>query len=406
MDVIRCDEKDYLIWKWRPNGSSLGENKRENAIRWGSPIRVKEGSVAVFVYSGKDGLAQDYIEGPADTIVDTQNLPVIASIVGLAYKGGTPFQAEVYFVNLAETIQTKFAVPYFDVFDPELQEFSVPIAVRGTIDFNISDYKNFIKIHRLDDFSVEDLQKQIKDAVIENIKDIVANAPERYDIPVIQIERKISAIKQDAIALLEDKLHDDYGASLKDINLAGVEINKESEGYKELKAVTKDLTAETRKAKTRIGIKDMAANQKLGVFGKAANMVVDIKESAYLKRKQTQREYSEEYETELSGKVGAAGAKIASAIVKKDGKAVHSKGAPTPPPIPTVAYHVVISGQSAGPYDMQTLKEMADSGVIDSDTYAWKDGMANWEKAKDIEELSLLFEPSGQKPNLPPIPQI
>lgn len=35
MDEIRCDEPSYLIWKWHPSGSQLGENQRENAIRWG-----------------------------------------------------------------------------------------------------------------------------------------------------------------------------------------------------------------------------------------------------------------------------------------------------------------------------------------------------------------------------------
>ena len=33
MDVIRCDEPSYLIWKWHPAGSQLGRNSRENAIR-------------------------------------------------------------------------------------------------------------------------------------------------------------------------------------------------------------------------------------------------------------------------------------------------------------------------------------------------------------------------------------
>ena len=46
LNVIRCDEEDYLVWKWRPNGVVSG---RENAIRWGSSLRVKEGEVAVFV---------------------------------------------------------------------------------------------------------------------------------------------------------------------------------------------------------------------------------------------------------------------------------------------------------------------------------------------------------------------
>ena len=117
MDVIRCDEQSYLIWKWRPEGTQKGNNRKENAIRWGSSLRVKEGSVAVFVYSQLDGTAQDYIVGPYDSVLETENLPVIASIVGLAYDGGTPFQAEVYFINLAEIIQVKFAVPFFDVYD-------------------------------------------------------------------------------------------------------------------------------------------------------------------------------------------------------------------------------------------------------------------------------------------------
>lgn len=62
MDEIRCDESSYLIWKWHPKG--LEGDSRENAIRWGSPLRVKDGEVAVFVYKQEDGISQDYIEGP------------------------------------------------------------------------------------------------------------------------------------------------------------------------------------------------------------------------------------------------------------------------------------------------------------------------------------------------------
>ena len=47
MDEIRCDEPSYLIWKWHPAGAQLGNNNRENAIRWGSSLRVKDGEVAV-----------------------------------------------------------------------------------------------------------------------------------------------------------------------------------------------------------------------------------------------------------------------------------------------------------------------------------------------------------------------
>ena len=144
MDEIRCDEPSYLIWKWHPTGSQQGNNSRENAIRWGSSLRVKDGEVAVFVYKQKDGTMQDFIVGPFDQTIKTANFPVLASIVGLAYDGGTPFQAEVYFINMAQVVQVKFGVPYFDVYDPRFDDFGVPVAVRGTISFRINDYREFI----------------------------------------------------------------------------------------------------------------------------------------------------------------------------------------------------------------------------------------------------------------------
>ena len=59
MDEIRCDEPSYLIWKWHPTGSQAGNNSRENAIRWGSSLRVKDGEVAVFVCKQKNGTRDD-----------------------------------------------------------------------------------------------------------------------------------------------------------------------------------------------------------------------------------------------------------------------------------------------------------------------------------------------------------
>ena len=85
MDVIRCDEKEYLIWKWRPAGQDAGSTKKENSIRYGSSLRVKDGEVAVFVYKQRDGSMQDFIVGPYDETIKTANFPVLTSIVGLAF---------------------------------------------------------------------------------------------------------------------------------------------------------------------------------------------------------------------------------------------------------------------------------------------------------------------------------
>ena len=73
MDEIRCDEPSYLIWKWHPSGLQEAETVRENSIRWGSSLRVKDGEVAVFVYKQKNGTMQDFIVGPFDQIIKTAN---------------------------------------------------------------------------------------------------------------------------------------------------------------------------------------------------------------------------------------------------------------------------------------------------------------------------------------------
>ena len=72
-DVIRCDEQEYLIHKWRPSGEANSTIK-ENAIRYGSSLRVKEGELAVFVYKQKDASVQDFIEGPFDQTIKTLSL--------------------------------------------------------------------------------------------------------------------------------------------------------------------------------------------------------------------------------------------------------------------------------------------------------------------------------------------
>ena len=113
MDVIRCDEQEYLVWKWRPAGQDANTTNKENSIRWGSSLRVKDGEVAVFVYKQKDGSMQDFIEGPFDQIIKTENFPVITSILGAAYDGASPFQAEIYFIKLVYSNKVLIFIEYY-----------------------------------------------------------------------------------------------------------------------------------------------------------------------------------------------------------------------------------------------------------------------------------------------------
>lgn len=232
MDVIRCDETGYLIWKWHPKGTVEGESAKENAIRLGSSLRVKSGEAAVFVYHSNGEQVQDYIVGPYDSILTTENLPLISSVIGLAYNGNTPFQAEVYFVNLAQILQVKIGVPYFDVADSRFPDRGVPTSVRGVISFKITDIEDFIKKYQLRTISIEEFRNTIKAATAKYVKNVVVNAPDEYGIPVTQLEKKLLQINEIIEKYLHKRLLDEFGATVVSVDISDIEIDKSSPNYK------------------------------------------------------------------------------------------------------------------------------------------------------------------------------
>lgn len=437
MNVIRCDEPSYLVWKWQPEGDS---NKRENGIRFGSALRVKDGEVAVFVYKQNNDLYEDFIEGPFDGIIETKNFPVLANIVGLGYQGDTPFQAEVYFINTAGIVQVPFGVPYFDLFDPRYQDFSVPAAVRGTVTFKITDYRAFVKLHRLIEFTLEDLQEQVRDKVVQNVKGIVANIPATTGIPAIQIERNLPMINSSAEASLKASVEPIFGIDIVTTDISAVELDKTSAGYQELKRVTQDVTTATVQAQTAANVKNIAMMQEINAENLKESLRIQREEGQYAQHLQTQSANMAAFQIGAQTEVGVAGAQALGNMGAAGATSVNGNGGMNltgmmtgmalggaigqnlagtmngmmnpmqnmatnaqtmvPPPVPTTAYHVAVNGQATGPYDLAMLKTMASNGSLGKDSLVWKQGMAEWAQASSVLELSSIWN----TPDMPPIP--
>lgn len=439
MNTIRCDEPEYLIWKWRPSGEA-NSTKRENSIRWGSSLRVKEGEVAVFVYKQKDGTMHDFIEGPFDQTIKTANFPILSSIIGLAYGGDSPFQAEVYFINLANTVQVQFGIPFFDVFDPRFLDFGVPTAVRGSITFNIPDYKAFIKQHRLINFDLDDFYDQVKDAVCMRVKSYVSNAPTDYGLPVIQLERRISELSDIIKSKLRDDFAEDFGIHIKRVDINAIEIDKTSRGYAELREVTADQQRRTISAQTDINIRNLDDMQRINATNMEETLRIQREEAQRAQRLQTETNFIGAHalnqQTEvlktgmqslgemsnvnlggggmnpagmMTGMMlgGAMGNQMAGMMNQMGGQMYQSMQAP--PPMPTSQYYVAVNGQQSGPYGVQQLQQFAAQGLFTAQSLVWKQGMAGWEQACNVAELAQLFMaatpppmPGGGMPPMPP----
>lgn len=433
MDVIRCDEKEYLVWKWRPSGDA-NTTKRENSIRYGSSLRVKDGELAVFVYQQKDGSMQDFILGPFDQTIKSANFPVLTSIVGLAFGGSSPFQAEIYFINLSGNIQMKFGVPYFEVFDPRFMDFSVPVSARGTLTFNISDYKEFIKLNRLINFELEDFNKQIKDAVAKYVKGIITNIPQDNGIPVLQMERKLLEINDLISERLKSRMERDFGVNMKGFDLSSIEIDKESDGYNQLRRITADQATKTTIAQTDLSIKNAQDMQQINANNMDETLRIQRDEAQRAQKLQTETNFigahSLNQQTDVlktaaqnlgemgsmnlgtgSGGMNPAGMMTGMMLGGAMGNQMAgmmsqmgqnmSQQQNTPPPPPIIAYNIAINGQTAGPFIFQQLQQMVQNGQLTPNTHVWKQGMAGWELAGNVQELNGLF---GAVPPPPPPP--
>lgn len=439
MNVIRCDEQEYLVWKWRPLGQDVNSTSRENSIRYGSSLRVKDGEVAVFVYKQENGIVQDFIEGPYDDTIKTANFPVLSSIVGLAFGGESPFQAEVYFINLAQNNQLRFSVPYFDVFDPRLPDHGVPMAVRGIITFNITDYKGYLKLNRLVNFDHNQFLEQIRGALSKYVKGVVMNIPQEMGIPMVQMERQILSINERVESYLKPRLENDFGVNVKGLDISALQIDKDSPYYEDLRQLTAGNTAKTMNAQTDLSIKNMQDSQRINLANMEETLRIQREEAQRAQRLQTETNFmgahSLDQQTEVLktgaqslGQMGTmdaggqgggmnpagmmTGMMMGGAMGQQMAGMMQNMGQQmqgamnTPPPMPNVQYHVSVNGSQAGPFNMQQLQQLAQNGQLTPQTYVWKQGMANWEFAGNVPELAGLFAPPPPGSMPPPPPPI
>ncbi len=108
-------------------------------FRLGSQVIVRESQNAVFF---RDGKSLD-VFGPGRHTITTYNIPILASIIGLATSGKSPFPAEVVFVNMKEFLNQKWGTPEPIAFrDPDLG--MVRLRSFGQFAFQVKDVSLFV----------------------------------------------------------------------------------------------------------------------------------------------------------------------------------------------------------------------------------------------------------------------
>ena len=350
--------------------------------------------------------------------------------------------------NLSKGSQLNFAIPYFDVFDPRLQDYGVPVSVHGAVVYAIEDMDLFHSVNRNEGYSDETFKNKLRGQLTKFIKSVVSNAPSDAQIPVVQIERKIFEISELIQQRVTPQVEKLFGITIRSLDITGINVDKESRGYRELKALTADLEKERMMAQHNAQISNFNLNndlqqdmlkkqselnldamgrkqeldlggqeelQRMNLENQRETMRIQREEMQRASRLQTEQTFMGAHQANLNAGVlnNATDNGINAFRQQTMGGAPQMPGqkgmggAPQMPgmgtAVPQVQYYIGINGQQYGPCDWNKLQQLVQQGQLTQQSYVWKNGMAQWEFAGNVAELAPLFQGTApQMPGMPP----
>ena len=170
-----------------------------------------------------------------------------------------------FFKNKSKTIQLKFGVPFFDIFDYRFKDIFAPVSVRGEIVFHIKNWKKFLKRNGYKEVGLDGFKESIKSAVIRYVKEFVTNAPSRYEIPVVQLERKINVLSELVKFELAKRIKAQFKLDVYAVDITVIEVDKTSSGYRQLKELTADIEAEKVLTRAELELEEMRQHSRMNL---------------------------------------------------------------------------------------------------------------------------------------------
>jgi membrane protease subunit (stomatin/prohibitin family) len=195
-----------MVSRWPANGTS--------AIRFGSQLIVEESQQAVFF---RDGKALDTF-GPGRHTLQTQNVPVLASVLSIPFGGQSPFQAAVFFVSTKTFMDLKWGTKEPVIFrDHDLA--MVRLRAFGKFAVRIANAQVFVNtvVGSRGLYSSQGVEDYFRDVIVARLTDVLGeNLTSIFDLPKLYDELAMA---------LKSRVADDfgkYGIELVDLFLGAI----------------------------------------------------------------------------------------------------------------------------------------------------------------------------------------
>jgi len=105
------------------------------------------------------------------------------------------------------------------------------------------------------------------------------------------MERKLLEINEIIASYLKARLETDFGVNMKGFDLATIEVDKEGQGYTELRKVTAEQVTKTTVSQTDVNIKNLEDMQGINALNMEETLRVQREEAQRAQRLQTETNF-------------------------------------------------------------------------------------------------------------------
>lgn len=370
IDVVKYDSSDEVFaWKY----------PSEN-LRLGTQLVVKTTQYAFFIKGGK--VLDEFKEGTYT--LKSGNIPLLHSIVNIPFGGDTPFQAEVWYVNLLSKLDNKWGtLTPIQLEDPKYN-IVVPVRAYGQFGMSISDPKRFLQalVGTMKDFSTEKVVEYFKGKLISTITSAIGKKMVLDGISILQINVLLDELSEYCKGRVQQEF-ENYGIKIENFYLMSINVPESDPSVIKLKEA-KDLAA-----KVKIAGKDVyQMDRSFDVMDKAAQNEGTMGDTM-----------GAGMGLGLGFGMGNQMGNMANQMNVGQNQQTQSPKTPPPPPNQNVQYFVIINNQQNGPHSIDSIKLLIGQGQVTKESLVWKEGMSEWGNIMDQNDLKSLF---GAVP--PPLP--
>lgn len=352
IDVIKYNaSSNEFVWKFPSED-----------LRLGSQLIVNTAQKAIFV---KGGQLFDQFDSGTHTL-RSENIPVLNKLINLPFGSQSPFQAEVWYVNLITVLDNKWGTQTPIQLEDPKYKIIIPIRAFGQFGLKVENPKLLLEslVGNMREFSVSKVVDYFKGRLISSITGALASKIISEGISILEISLHLDNLSEHCTQKIQNDFNK-YGLKVVDFYFMSVSFPEDDPSVIKLKQA-KGLVAGV-----NIAGRDLYQMERtLDIMDKAA------------------------------GNEGALGATIGAGLGFGLGNQIGNNNmsntnpnlnTPPPPPIEIIQYHYILDRVQMPPKSIQEIKQLIDSGKINRETLVWKPGLLEWVKAIQISELSNLF---------------